>query len=921
MRCADHGTWQYSHVEFGVLGEIEVRAGGRPVDLGPARRRCVLAALLVDVNQAVRTDQLVDRVWGDRPPAQARTTLSSYLTRLRQVLGDTPLTRRSGGYVLTADPASVDLHHFRDLVARARATADDAKAAELLDEALGLWRGEAFAGLDTPWINAVRGNLDDERRAAERDRTDVQLRLGRHSALLPSLTAQAEAQPLDERLAGQLMLAQYRGGRRADALETYRRVRALLGDELGVDPSPPLQELHQRILAADQALTPAETTLPVPRQLPAAPSQFTGRARELRLLDDGTAPITVIGGTGGMGKTWLALHWAHRNLDRFPDGQLYVNLSGFAPSGEPLAPETAVRGFLDALGVPPTSVPADSAAQAGLYRSLVAGKRMLIVLDNARDTDQVTPLLPGTSDCTVLVTSRRQLGGLVTAHGAKPLPLKVLSEPEARELLELRLHTNESAALAELLRQCAGLPLALGIIAARAAANPDFPLSALAEELRDETAKMAAFDAGEATVNLRAVFSWSSQHLEAPDARMFRLLSLHPGPDFSAAAAASLAGVRLDEARASLGTLTGAHLLTQPAPGRFALHDLLRAYSASLPDDDRDDAALRLLDHYLHTAQLADQLLFPHRDRLTPPTPSPGMTLERLADDHKAWDWFRAERPALLTLTEQAANTGFGGHAWRIHWNLVTFLQRSGLWHDLAANARTALAAATRTGDSEGQAQCHISIAYSSVRLTEFDDAHAHLGHALELRAGDRIAQADIHLQLDWACGQQGRNEEALTHALEALRLYQAEQHESGQALALNDVGWYHANLGTYTEALTYCDEALRLHRKLGNRVGEAATSDSVGYAHHHLGHHEQAVSAYLHAISLYHELGDRYGVATALTHLADTHSAAGEPALARDCVSAALDIFESLRHPRADETRTKLRGLDAAGSGLGTAD
>ncbi|MEV4581475.1 BTAD domain-containing putative transcriptional regulator [Nonomuraea jabiensis] len=573
-------------VEFGILGEVSAWADGRPINLGPARQRCVLAALLVDANHPVSLDQLTDRVWGDSPPQRAAGTLHSYLSRLRSILspaipppsgpppsgpppsgpppsgpppsgpppsgppptgpsaavpsptGPSPtgpsaadpspsgsIHRSAAGYLLRVREEAVDLHRFRALLARARAS-DDQEAARLYEAALGLWRGEPFADLDTPWLAALRHTLQTERLSARLDHHDVLLRLGRHAELLPELTVLADRHPLDERLVGQLILALYRNGRQAEALDRYERTRRRLAEELGADPGPDLRRLHLRMLSAETTLTPRP--VPVPRQLPPPPPSFAGRSRELAALDRIMAApgdkvvISAIGGTGGVGKTWLALHWAHGNLPRFPDGQLYVNLRGFDPSDAPMPPETAVHGFLDALGVDAAAVPVGLEAQAALYRSLVAGKRMLIVLDNARDTDQVTPLLPGSPSCAVLVTSRRQLPGLITGHGARPIPLDTFDPDEARQAITRLLGEErvraEPDAVADLLDRCGGLPLALGIVAARARMHPGFPLAVLAGQLREDSSRLDLLDAGEQTASLRAVFSWSYRALTPPAA-------------------------------------------------------------------------------------------------------------------------------------------------------------------------------------------------------------------------------------------------------------------------------------------------------------------------------------------------------------------------------------------------------------------
>jgi DNA-binding SARP family transcriptional activator len=527
-------------------------------------------------------------VWADRPPQRARGTLSSYLTRLRQALAPAgvAITRQPGGYVLAVDPSAVDVHRFHRLLAEARAAGDDAVAEERYARALGLWGGDALANVDTPWLNSMREVLDRQRLTAVLDRNDLALRRGGHSGLLEELSAHATGYPLDERLASQLMLALYRCGRQAEALAVYERVRLLLADELGADPSPPLRHRHQQILTADAALTappgpvqappdplPAGPAfVPVPRQLPAPPHAFTGRAAELAalgaLLDPdlpGPGAIAAIRGPGGIGKTWLALRWAYDNATRFPDGQLYVDLRGFDPASPPVTPAVAVGAFLHALGVRPPAIPPDTDSRTGLYRTLVAGKRMLIVLDNARDTAQVAPLLPGTG--TVLVTSRHRLAGLVTVHGARPLALDVLTDVEARRLLSRHLGgrrmADEPGAVGALLDRCAGLPLALGIVAARVTIDPALSLAALAGQLEAASGRLDALDAGELSANLRAALSCSHRILTPGAARMFGLLGLGSDPDVGLAAVASPADRPATDIRAPAGR-QGRHLDALP---------------------------------------------------------------------------------------------------------------------------------------------------------------------------------------------------------------------------------------------------------------------------------------------------------------------------------------------------------------------
>lgn len=725
---------------FTLLGPITAESGGRQLDLGYPKQRHILAVLLLSPNRVVGTDDLIDRVWGDDPSDSVRATLHSYLSRLRGTLAGAgvELVRAQGGYSVSVDEADIDVHRFRRLVAEARTVPDEVAAARL-DEALDLWRGSPLAGLETLWAVAVRTGLAGERLAARLDRTDARLRLGQHTGLLGDLSADTEAHPLNERLASQYLLALHRNGRTSDALAHFRALTRRLADELGSAPGPELRSLHERILRADpvlaaQPVAAAAPSSPVPRQLPPTPRSFTGRARALAALDDGGGLVAVITGPGGIGKSSLAIEWAHQHLDRFPDGQLYVNLRGFDRSA-PVTVGAAVRGFLDALGVAPGSVPADLDTQIGLYRSLVAGRRLLVVLDNAADTAHVNALLPGSPGGTALVTSRRPLLGLVATQGARSVRLGLLSDAESRDLLAGHLGADrlaeEPEATTALVDRCGGLPLALGIVAARAATRPDFPLATLADELRDLGRALDALDLGEAELSLRTVFSWSYRTLGEQAARLFRLLGLHPGPDVGRGAAASLLGVPVPEARRALTELTDGHLLTEHAPGRFTLHDLLRAYACELTaatdtDADRDPAVRRLLDHYVHTAHAAALLLSPHRHPIDLAPPAPGTTPTPPHTYDEALTWFHTEQALLRTAVTDAARAGYPTHAWQLAWAQADFLSHNGNWQDLHDTQRAALSAATEAGDIAGQANAHQSLAQAHLGLGNPDEAHEH---------------------------------------------------------------------------------------------------------------------------------------------------------------------------------------------------
>ena len=667
----------------------------------------------------------------------------------------------------------------------------------------------------------------------------------------------------------------------------------------------------------------------VPRQLPAAVAQFAGRTAELAVLDQwlerlpedrvrGAVVISAIGGMAGVGKTALALRWAHRAAGKFPDGQLYVNLRGYDPSGQPVRAAEVIRRFLEDLGVEPERIPAGPDGQAGLYRSLLAGRRILIVADNARDAAQVRPLLPGAPGCLVLVTTRSPLAGLAAADGASVLTLDVPTEIEAVELLSARLGGGrvaaEPEAVADLVRLCGRLPLALAVVAARAAAS-GWPLGGLAAELADARERLGALSLNDAAADVQAVFSWSYSQLSAEAARVFRLLSNHPGPDISTPAAASLAGLSPPRARAALRELAGVSLITERVPGRYALHDLLRDYAADQARTAETSAegraaVHRMLDHYLHSATAAARALDPAPDIPILRPPQHGVTPERIADGHHALAWFRAEHKVLLAVIGPAAADGFGAHARQLPWTLATYLDRGGHWHDLVISHHAALACAERLGDLEGQARTHRNLGRAQLQLGQTGRARAHLTQAASLSRslGDRAAEAHAHLSLSVVFERGRQLPESLASSQQALELATAAGDLALQVRACNNVGYDHAVLGDTRLGLTYCRLALDLHRELNEPSLEANTWDSLGYIYHHLRDYSQAVISYRRAISLFREIGARYQTAQSLGHLGDAHHAAGDNQAARDAWQRALDILDALAHPEATPIREKLQ-------------
>ncbi|MGW3995493.1 BTAD domain-containing putative transcriptional regulator [Amycolatopsis sp. NPDC004772] len=917
-------------MEFLLFGAVQLRVAGEPLDVGTPRQQAVLAALAVDAGRPVPMETLIDRVWGENPPEEARNVVYSHLSRIRRLLDrvteltGTPagVTRKTAGYLLEIDPGVVDLHRFAHLVDRGNdLRASDADRAAALSEALRGWRGAPLAGLHGDWAEQVRTAWHRRRLDAAVTWGELELRLGRPGTVIGALPELAAEYPLAEPLEALLMRALHAAGRDAEAIERYAAVRARLADALGTDPGAELRALHGEILRGELPPGPRAAPASVPAQLPPDTPGFAGRERSLRRLGEigserSPAPrIVVLSGTAGVGKTALALHWAHSVAGEFPDGQLYVNLRGFDPTGSPVAPADAVRGFLEALDVPDNRIPRTLDAQAGLYRTLLANRRVLVVLDNARDAGQVRPLLPGAPGSVVLVTSRDQLTGLVTA-GARPLAVDLLDTAEARALLRGRLGADriaaEPAAADEIIALCAHLPLALAVVAARAAIHPGFGLAALAGQLRDACG-LDEFAAADPATDPRAVFSWSYLRLDPAAARLFRLFGLHPGPDLGTPAAASLAGLPAGRTRVLLTELAHAHLIAEPAPGRYTLHDLLRAYAAELASEEespagRAVAAHRLLGHYAHTAYLADGFLDPRLEVPPELTPLPeGAEPDRITDHRRALAWFEAEHRVLLQAVH--ADAEFDARVWELAWSMQRFLNMRGYWHDEQEVLTTALAAARRLGDRRQQAFAHLHLGGTHARFGRHTEAGTDLGAALELyrASADVVGQAHAHRQFAWLLDKQGLAADALPHAEQALELFQAAGHRAGEATALNAVGWFHTLLGAHAEAIAYCRRALDLQTQLGDQMGATQSWHSIGYAHKQLGDHPRAIACYERALEIVHRNGNLVTEARVLIELANLRHELGEAEAARSGWQRAHDILAHLAHPEADEVRMRL--------------
>ncbi|MGX9889458.1 AfsR/SARP family transcriptional regulator [Streptomyces sp. NPDC002276] len=952
-------------VHVHLLGPVELSIGGHISEVGPPQRRTVMAALAVEVGRPVTVATLIDRVWDADPPDAARRAVHAHIAMIRRLCeqatdrGARPLrlVRRSGGYVLDADPWQVDVHRFRQLVDRAQQAeqTDDAKAS-LLREAFGLWRGEPLSGLHGQWAARMRETWQRRRVDAVVGWARVELRRGDPDAVIGPLADLLAEYPLVEPLAEMLMRTLHDAGRGAEALDRYATVRRWLAEELGAEPGPALRTVHQAILRGHRPLSAAPrptgaSSRPVtapgaspqlrpsepgpsakrraaetPSQLPVAVRGFTGRDEEmtrlLSILDAarGESPavvISAVSGMAGVGKTALAVHWARQVESAFPDGQLYVNLRGFDPRGSVVTPTEAVRGFLDAFGVHPERIPLGLEAQVGLYRSLLAGRRVLVVLDNAFDEQQVRPLLPGAAGCMALVTSRNRLTGLAVSEGAHLLSVDVLGPGAARDVLAERIGgdrlTAEPDAVDDIVARCAGLPLALAVVAARADAQPHRPLSTLVRELREERNRLDALDAGESASQVRAAFSWSYRALSTGAARLFRLLVLHPGPDAGLAAVAALAGRPPQEARELLSELTRGHLLSEHAPGRYTFHDLLRVYAGELlaeQDDARKRRAAlhRMLDHYLHTARAADALVTPQPNPVSLPSARRGANVEKPVDYDRALAWFTAECAVLLEVVRQAPE-GFEGHVWRLTAVLTTYLDRNGYWQALEDVGRRALAAARLHDDRAGEACAHRGLGLALDRLRHPDPAREHYARALELFAelGSDAGQARTYQHLARLSGTQGDRRQALELARRSLRHYRAAGDRAGQSAALNHIGWQLAHLGDHHQALAHCEQGLALAEAAGDVNGLAHTWDSLGYIHRRLGQDQRAVACYRRASELFHATGERVHEARCLTCLGDCYDSTHQPAPARETWAQALAITDELSLPEDELLRKEI--------------
>ncbi|GIE53865.1 hypothetical protein Ani05nite_73990 [Amorphoplanes nipponensis] len=667
---------------------------------------------------------------------------------------------------------------------------------------------------------------------------------------------------------------------------------------------------------------------------------FTGRVAELALLDAVPSGVVVVSGPPGAGKTALVVHWAHRAAGRFPDGQLHVDLHGFDGAARPRDPAEAVRLLLDALGTDPHRIPADPDARLALYRSLTAGRRMLLVLDNARDSEQVRPLVPAGAGMRTVVTSRRRLTTLVAGLGAQPLEVDVLPPPAAVELVRRRLGPHRAGpdeagpdeagpdVLAEIAEACGRLPLALTLAAARARLTGT-PLATLAAELRRPAGRLEALDDGGGG-GLRTVFSWSYERLGPPAARLFRLLGLAAGPDITPAAAAALAGRPAPETRRRLRELVDAGLLAERGDGRYAMPGLIHTYAGELArrqesTGDRRAALTRLTDHYTHTAYHADLVLNPARAPIPLPLaePADGARPAPLDDLKAALAWLRGERETLLAALRQAKDEDLDAQAWQLSWALDTFLHEQGRWDDEGAAWAVALEAAAALGDGPALAYAYSFLAVADGRRQRFETAREHLHRALGLvrAAGDQAGEGECLFILSYLCWLQGDQDEALARARESLALFRLVDDPMWAGKAALATGWYLAQSGEPRAALPHYRESLRLQQRAGDQPNEAVTRDSLGWLQLQLGDLDDAVRHLREGLRIARRLGSPALEAQLLGHLGDVHEALGDPGTATARRRRAYAILAELGHPQAAELRRKLAGAPPATGGADDPD
>ncbi|MEU7279114.1 BTAD domain-containing putative transcriptional regulator [Streptomyces sp. NPDC045431] len=898
-------------LRFAVLGPVRAWYDGEPLPSGSPQQRALLAALLLRDGRTATAAELIDAIWGDEPPLQALAAVRTYASRLRKVLPDGVLASESGGYAIRGRSDALDLNVAQELAAeaeKARAAGERGQARVLINKSLGLWDGEPLASVPGPYAETQRARLEEWRLTLLETRLDLDLECGHHAEAVSELTALTAAHPLRERLRELLMLALYRSGRQAEALAVYADTRRLLADELGVDPRPELSRLQQRILCADEELAcPVEQppTVPTPSrpaQLPATVPDFTGRAAFVRELGDRLATaegsvmaVSALAGIGGVGKTTLAVHVAHEARPHFPDGQLYVDLQG--AGARAAEPETVLGAFLRALGTPDSAIPDTPEERAALYRSTLAGRRVLVLLDNARDAAQVRPLLPGTAGCAALVTSRVRMVDLAGAH---LVDLDVMSPEEALQLFTKivgveRVHAEREAAL-DVVAACGFLPLAIRIAASRLAARRTWTVSVLAAKLADERRRLDELQAGDLAV--KATFELGYGQLEPAQARAFRLLGLADGPDISLAAAAAVLDLPLHDAEDILECLVDTSLLESAAPGRYRFHDLVRLYARACaerdeqPPSERESAMSRLLDFYLATAARVYAVQRPG-DRMVDhlrPAAYPGL---EFTDRHQALDWLYTEANCLLACARQSTAGPRLSTAVDLLWAAQDLAESGANSKVYETAARAALEAAVAVGDPRVEARARTSMTNVHLVAGRYEEAdrEAEKASLLGLAAQDPapVYWADNDRGIIAAI--QGRHEDAEGHLVKAMERCRLDGNQPGEASALCNLSRIRLSNGRVEQAISLARQGADLYEQIGHTLRLANARYALGMALTRARRHAEALAELDKALHGFETNRQRLWAGTTHFRIAEAHLSARRAAQAAQHAEQALAI------------------------------
>src|SRR6266511_4899514 len=952
------GAQPYPGLDIRLLGPVEARVDGRPLPFNRRQQRRLLAVLALQRGQVVPGSRLVDLLWGDRPPHAASTMLQSHISRIRAALRgagsqDAELVGHPGGYELRAPETAVDVDRFRATVDRARAPAAVAERRALLDEALGMWRGPALVDMATePLCRSICAELDELRISVLEERLDADLVLGRYHDVIGELRRCIAEPPLRKRLTAQLMLALYQVGRGTDALDVFSGYRTDLAERLGADSGPAVQRLHTAILRGDPVAgkpapgTAAVARRDVPAQLPAGQPAFQGRGTELAQLDAAlstpeSAPPVVLTGPAGVGKTALAVHWARRAIERFPDGQLFVDLAGHG-EGTAVDPGEALLHILQSLRIAAERIPADLGGRSALFRSVLANRRALVVLDNAADANQVAPLLPGGGTGVVVITSRSRLVALSMHQATHTIELDLLPRTDAVAILRTLDAASDAAdrrlPYEELAASCGDLPLALQVVGAKLRFG--CPPRVLADELAGEENRLDGLSVEPGGGGIRTALRWSYRKLPAPAARALRLLAARPGPVFHADHVRALTGGSPPGAGDPLLELADAHLVTPAGAGWYRLHDLVRLFAAERLRQEEQPAEQRaavdrLLDWYQRLAAQANAVLTPHRRLVAVADPERGGP-DRLTGVREVMTRLDAEWPNLLAAAVLAAQTGRDRAVWRLYYLVNGYVTRREKWHDDIRLGRLAMAATGRLGDRRARAATNHNLGRATMMLHRHDESLAYFRAALRLRPSDDVTGRIRSWSSMGAClERQGDNNAAVVAFRQALELLSHRSEPREAAVARNNLGWVYTKLGRHEDALAELRAGLGLAGAHGDRQVEAVTilhiatvelaRDQADASEEHLmralelaraadcrhteaevigtlaeaarkrARYGEAIAHLSREVDMRRVAGDRHAEAVALARLGRLHLEAGRPEAARRTLEEALSVRREL--------------------------